>query len=123
MNKKFEAKIYTLTDFDNNVFYVGCTTVGLKQRLQQHLSSCNSYDSWSNSLKVQKIRSLNFRVRINELETVVVFATNRRCASRKAEVYERRWIKKFEGMGIELCNCSFTTNEKVKGNTKILASA
>jgi len=32
------VKIYSLSDYDGNVFYIGCTSSSLKTRLSNHLS-------------------------------------------------------------------------------------
>lgn len=118
MKKRIEVKIYALSDYQDNVFYIGCTTRGLKHRLQLHLSQCKVYESWSNSLKNQKIRSLNFEVKIKELQTVSVVARDLRSAQKSAEHIEEKWIKAYLNIGVDLCNCEFTDNKTVKGSTK-----
>lgn len=116
--KRIEVKIYALTDLEDKVFYVGCTTRGLKNRLCGHLSGARAWESWRNSLKDQKIRSLNFRVKIKELQSVFVLAFDHGYAQKSAEKLEEKWIKAYLNIGVELCNCEFTENKTVKGSTK-----
>lgn len=108
MKAQFEgfAKIYTLTDYDNNPFYVGCTVHSLIDRLKSHLSEAKRNRTYTNVIKNEKIRSLNFRVRIKTLFIVPVGSKggNRYDAQRSALRIETEWIRKLLSEGFELCN-------------------
>jgi hypothetical protein len=110
----FEARVYALTDFDGNVFYVGCTTRSLKERLFGHLGHAKAYDNWTINEKCEKIRTLDFKVKIIELERLGVFGIDNREAARFGAVYEKKWIDKFISEGIALTNCEHTEKKARK---------
>lgn len=114
----FNARIYALTDNDDNVFYVGCTLKSLNNRLIQHISATKTHDGWANSRKNQKIRSLNYQVKIKELESFAVVGKEKREAQRNAAAFENKWINKFLKDGVELTNCTIPKQQRQKGNTK-----
>lgn len=115
----FEAKIYALTDFDDKIFYIGCTTKPLKVRLQMHLGNVKQHGSWSNSKRVQRIRMLNENVKIKELYSFGTFGINKSEAIRKASFIETVWIKKYLDAGFDLCNCIDFKTQRQKGSKKI----
>lgn len=115
----FEAKVYALTDFDDNVFYIGCTTKPLFKRLQLHIGGTKSYDSWRNSRKDEKVRALDFKVKIKELHSFGIFGVNKSEAIRKAAFIENQWIKKYLDAGCDLCNCIDFKTQTQKGSKKI----
>lgn len=99
-----KATIYALTDYEDKVFYIGCTTQSLLLRLSGHISEARKNWPYTNQLKNEKIRALDYRIRIKELETVAVSGRNSACAQRSAAPIEHDWIKKFSKEGVELCN-------------------
>lgn len=115
----FEVKIYALTDCSDNVFYIGCTTKILKDRLCAHLSSTRAWDSWRKSRKDEKIRELDFRVNIKELERFGVFGIDKREVVRNADLFERRWIEKYIDEGIDLCNTVFIKDKCERESKKV----
>lgn len=113
-----EATIYALTDFEDNVFYIGCTVRDLNKRLIGHIASSKAYKCWSNNLKDQKVRSLEFKVKIKKLDSITVKGVDSREACRSAAWLESRWIKKYLSNGISLCNCSYTERDYQSGSNK-----
>lgn len=115
----FEAKIYALTDFDDKIFYIGCTTRSLKTRLQMHIGESKQHNSWSNSRRIQKIRALNCNVKIKELHSFGTFGINKSEAIRNAAIIENEWIRKYLDAGVDLCNCVDFKTQTQKGSKKI----
>lgn len=102
------ALIYVLTDMSDNVFYVGCTIQPLETRLVQHFAEAKSKANYGNAAKNEKIRSLDFKVKIKEVERVLVSPSRRGskgyCLNRQGHKAENEWILKFHRMGIPLTN-------------------
>lgn len=106
------AKIYTLRDKDNNVFYVGCTTGSLQKRLAHHLSSARSGNNY-NSSKSAMIRSLNFLVRIEISQALWVAGNTRHRASKDLWILERKWIDRYRDLGHTLCNDEYRQPQSI----------
>lgn len=96
------VKIYTLTDYNNRPFYVGCTVHELESRLKGHLYEARFDRTHCNILKNQKIRSLDFEVMIKAL--FIVPADKGYYFRRTAMKAETVWINKMLSEGYELCN-------------------
>jgi hypothetical protein len=104
------AKIYTLSDFSGNVFYVGCTVNPIDLRLQSHLNGARSLNPntskySSNSSKSIKIREMEFNVAITIVDMKWVTSEfDGADAIKKAFELEKEWIKKYIDLGYSLCN-------------------
>lgn len=98
------AKIYALTDKNNVPFYVGCTVQELLTRRSGHITEASKSYFSGNILKNEKIRSLNFKVRIRLLFLLDVKAETKWIAQRSCRRFERYWIKRLLDEGYELCN-------------------
>lgn len=95
------AKIYTLMDIDGGVFYVGCTTQPLQQRLNLHILQSKRIGK---SDKDKKIKSLQYKVIIKEVDRMWVTAIKGQWALAKAKYLEGQWIIKYKEMGFDLTN-------------------
>lgn len=113
------AKIYTLTDENDNVFYVGCTIGSLETRLYDHIQGACNTKTVSNSLKSKKIRELGFKVKIVAVDYMAVEAGNSWDATRKAADLENDWSLKFMMEGIELTNDRIRVRSKLPNAKKI----
>ena len=102
--KERRAYVYVLTDMDKNVFYVGCTTQTLTNRLLGHLNAAKKNYPYTNIAKNEKIRSLDFNVLIKEVDCVTVKAISSKKAILLAEKLEHQWIVKIYTSGIMLFN-------------------
>lgn len=80
--------VYTLSDLNDNVFYVGSTIKPLATRLSQHVHKAK-FDL-EKSKKAQKIKELNLQVKINAID--------------ENGDKEDEWINWFKERGIELTN-------------------
>lgn len=98
------AKIYTLTDFFGNVFYVGCTTQDLKTRLSCHIARFTNPKKWSNQKKINKIIELDFKVNINLIEQKFLSDQKPIYIQHKMRERELYWIKYYMNLGFDLCN-------------------
>lgn len=98
------AIIYALTDDNDKIFYIGCTIQELGKRMKAHLVEAKMNMPYTNRLKNNKIRSLDYKIRIKELDRAFVSGRNKTCAQRSAMPIENIWIKKFSREGIDLCN-------------------
>lgn len=99
------AKIYTLSDKNGNVFYVGCTTKPVAFRLSAHIAEARKWKISSNKIKGQKIAGLNFEI----IATVVDVKWFTYCYPKihtwnKVKDWEKGWIKKYMDLGYNLCN-------------------
>lgn len=101
------AKIYTLSDSEGNVFYVGCTTQSLSGRLARHIS--NSKNKYTNSRKAQHIRSLNYNVKMNVVDMKWVTYSKSYYLASFARSLEKKWIQHFSDLG-----CGLTNRDVVK---------
>lgn len=115
----FEAKIYGLTDMEDKIFYIGCTTMKPVERLRLHVNKTKMYDSWSNNRKDQKIRSLDHKIKMVVLHSFGVFGIDKREAAKFASIEEERWIKKYLEAGVELVNCTDWKKHRKKGSKKV----
>lgn len=96
------ATVYSLSDENGKVFYIGATIMTLDIRLSQHLINAARWDG--NRKKNAAIRSLNNKVLINELERVWVTGNKPKSAIYKALPTEIKWIKYFSDKGHEMLN-------------------
>lgn len=109
---ELDAIIYALTDYDDQIFYIGSTIQSLDQRMMGHLTEARHNRAYTNVLKNNKIRSLDYKIRIKEIDRMTVWGRNATCAQRSAILLERSWIKKFSEAGVQLCN-----RERIKKET------
>lgn len=98
------AKIYTLSDKDGNVFYVGCTTKSITLRLAQHISEAKCNKSYANSKKNAAIRDIDYCVVAQIVDMRWVTGNKSNMLTKGARDLEKNWILKFHGMGYDLCN-------------------
>lgn len=96
------AKIYTLSDYKGNVFYVGCTIQKLQYRLYAHLYCAKN--GTHNKAKAALIKSLDYKIIIKEVDRVEVTGKNGWSMKFDARVLEREWVKKYIDMGHKLTN-------------------
>lgn len=99
-----EAKIYTLSDKNGGVFWVGCTIREIEQRLYDHLCEARNNHPYSNKRKNEKIRGLNYDVYATVIDTRVIECQSRSLAKRETKNWELEWIYKYRNQGYELCN-------------------
>lgn len=100
------AKVYTLSDENGNVFYVGCTLQKMETRIGGHIyEACGNKPS-TNQKKNSVIRSLNYKVVVKIVDILWITASTRKSAARQREikVLEAEWILKFYNLGYDLCN-------------------
>lgn len=107
------VKIYTLTDLENIPFYVGCTVLELRVRMMNHIYDSRLDKTYSNVLKNNKIRSLNFQIKIKALFIVPVDNCRGYLARRRGEQIETYWIQRMLTEGYELCNSAKERNRTV----------
>ena len=99
------AKIYTLSDVLGNVFYVGCTIGSLEQRLKNHLSdSKGQLRRFMNQEKNTKIRALEYKILIKEVDRMEVSGWKGYQMNCQARPLEYKWIIKFHKAGANLTN-------------------
>lgn len=98
------AKIYALTDRNNVPFYVGCTVQELMTRRTGHITEARKNHRYTNAVKNEKIRSLDFKIRIRLLFLIHVKAETKHLAQRSCYIFERYWLKRFLKKGYQLCN-------------------
>lgn len=98
------AKIYCLADEFENIFYIGCTTRSLAQRLAAHLSEARTTPASTTNAKVKKIRALYMKVFIRELDIIWITSTNPQILPEYAIELEKFWINKYFDGGVELTN-------------------
>lgn len=103
--KDFEgyAKVYTLSDENGNIFYVGCTVQPIEKRLVMHLSEARSSRA-GNMRKHEIIRSLNYSVVITVLDMKWVTAKKPSWAHAQTKTWEHEWVLKIHALGYDLCN-------------------
>lgn len=104
VRKLFDVRIYALADFSGNVFYIGATTVKLWQRKFQHVQTSKPFTQFSRSPRAKKIRELDYKIKIIELDVAGCFGVDRREAQINAQGIEMKWIKRFLDEGVELVN-------------------
>lgn len=98
------AKIYVLTDRHIVPFYVGCTVQELMTRRSGHITEARKNMSFTNPVKNEKIRSLDFKIRVRLLFLIHVKAETKWLAQRSCAHIERYWIRRLINEGYELCN-------------------
>lgn len=100
------GKIYTLSDRDGNVFYVGCTILSIEYRLQCHISQAMSKKLrlQVNTKKIQRIRDLNFDIVATIVEIVKIDGSKVPSPKKYLKPFELKWIKKYLNDGCDLCN-------------------
>lgn len=116
------AKVYTLSDNNGNVFYVGCTVLDMVTRFRGHLSEAKNCTSAYN-VKSSHIRSLNYKVIATIVEIKWVTGTCATHAQKKLLKDENKWIKTYINLGYKLLNREakdkvvFKTTEEFLGQT------
>lgn len=110
--KKYEAKIYALTDCLGVPFYVGCTVKNIVDRYNGHLYEAMKNERWTNTEKNTMIRTLNFKFSIRVLDTLHVIGRNGYEAQRLGTKRERQWINRFIDAGYSLVNDGVYSGKK-----------
>ena len=103
--KGFHGKVYTLSDKEGNVFYVGATILPIPDRLRQHIG--NAKATWKRrrpNAKNERIASLNYDIVATIIHVEWVTGRNIQEIKRKLEVVERRYIAEYLNMGVGLLN-------------------
>lgn len=107
------VKIYSLSDKNKNIFYIGCTTRSLHARLRDHQYTASS-NSLGNVRKANKIHELDGMVFINLIEKHYAVALDWWQAQNRFLHREQYWIKKHIEMG-----CLLFNKEAIKGNERL----
>ena len=99
-----KTKVYSLSDLDGNVFYVGCTSQSLEARLGCHIANAKSGSGY-NHAKNSHISSLGFKVNISILEEkYTTKITSPYSATKEMAQREFFWINHFISNGVNLLN-------------------
>lgn len=98
------AVIYVLTDLNGNVFYVGCTIKPLEFRLKLHLSDAKANRRFTNKVKNEKIRSLDYKVLIKEVDRILGGGYKGYQINSAGRKLEMDWILKYHNSGCQLTN-------------------
>jgi hypothetical protein len=99
------AVIYVLTDYSDNIFYVGCTIRPLAQRLKLHLNEAKGDYKNTNKVKNEKIRSIDYKVLIKEIDRVKGQGYNGYQINAAGRKRETLWMLKYHFAGCNLANC------------------
>ncbi len=94
--------VYSLSDKNGNVFYVGCTIQPLQKRVTAHINeaaNCENIDK-----KSCIIRANDGKVSAAVLERKWVTGINGKAAQLRLLNIENYWVKKVESLGYVLCN-------------------
>jgi GIY-YIG catalytic domain len=98
------GKVYTLADKSGNVFYVGCTTMTVEQRLCQHISEAKRNSKGTNTRKNLIISKLNYEIVATIVDMVWLTSSRSRLSGQRINKIEKKWIEKYVALGYELCN-------------------
>jgi predicted GIY-YIG superfamily endonuclease len=96
------AKIYTLADKHNNVFYVGVTVKSLEERVANHISSARSADR--KNRKAAHLEKLNYEIVATVVHTQVISGRSLKHCNQRMRPIETEWILKYMKMGCDLIN-------------------
>jgi hypothetical protein len=107
------GKVYSLSDENGNVFYVGCTVNSLATRLAGHISEAKSTNAGVNFPKNKIIRSLDFKISGTIVAMHWVTGSDVRSAMNQLKKFEQEWILKFRSLGYPICN-RFPMPEKIQ---------
>lgn len=95
--------IYTLSDKEGNIFYVGYTTQTIEKRLAQHLADARlKYNGGKK--KNDRIALLNFEIVATVIDMANFKDEHWDRLLRKARKLEKEWIQKFQSLGHDLTN-------------------
>lgn len=98
------ARVYMLSDFEGNVFYIGCTIQPLSVRLKMHLQEAKTNRVFTNKDKNKKIKELDFKVLVTELEKVEVSGYKGYQMNGRARDVEMKWLIHYHNTGSLLTN-------------------
>lgn len=99
------AQVYTLSDMQDNVFYIGVTMhEDVDIRFRSHISSAVMQRRVSEKEKNDKIVSLNFQIKINVIERVWVVADDNSIRRNDWSKYDLPWIEWYKRWGCILVN-------------------
>lgn len=98
------AKIYTLSDNEGNVFYVGMTSGPLENRVDAHIADARLNKPKSNQRKNEKIASLNYKITATIVDKVWVSNVYSAFSSYRCRQLEDEWMQKFLDAGAPLLN-------------------
>lgn len=99
--QKRVVKIYTLSDKNGNIFYVGCTAEKLDVRLKAHLLNVRTYP---NSEKAKYFAAINNEVIVKAVYKETVSTIYKFQAHRKIAAKELEYIYKYTDLGHPLVN-------------------
>lgn len=98
------VRIYTLSDKDGNVFYVGYTTQNIEKRLGAHLAEAKYGPVSGNKRKNAHIAKLNFQVAATIVDMVLFSGSSWDHIAKKGRKLEKEWIIKYKALGYDLLN-------------------
>jgi hypothetical protein len=96
-----KVRIYTLSDKAGDVFYVGCTTKPINERLISHINEARV--SSVGSKKNEKIAELGYEV-LATLVEIRDIEVDQWGSSREKTELEYLWINKYRALGYSLTN-------------------
>lgn len=102
------AKIYILSDSSGNVFYVGCTTQRIEQRVKQHIAEAKYCYPNTNKKKGKIIRDCGYNVIATIVHLFWVTANKTKNLRYCTKHIEKDWIEKYRLLGYELTNRSIS---------------
>jgi hypothetical protein len=110
-NRKLSGVVYTLSDSNGNVFYVGKTSLPIHIRLQAHISEtrcalakCKKRSHYNLTLKCQKIVELDFNIQCEVIDVVRIECKTLYEARKKFCKIERKHMKALPDKGCKLTN-------------------
>lgn len=110
MNNGFSmlGSVYSLSDLDGNIFYIGATTISVKKRFGHHISVAKSLakgkKSRSCTQSALKIIKLDFNVECKILSTKTYDAVSKKEALENLNKDEMDHIKQAKAAGHKLVN-------------------
>jgi hypothetical protein len=104
------SKIYTLSDKNGNVFYVGCTVRNAEIRFKQHINEAKA--GYLKSRKLKRIQELNYEVVMTIVDMFWITGYDHMDLVHRSQRKELEWINKYRELGYEL------TNGRIKKFTK-----
>lgn len=100
---KIILSVYTLSDIEGNIFYVGCSS-DLKKRLKAHITEAKGDHCYTNRKKNAKIRSLNYQILIKEIDRLEAKNYQINLAKYEGRDIEYKRIVEYHRMGFNLVN-------------------
>lgn len=95
------CSVYSLSDMNGNIFYVGATTGPIDKRKKEHVREAKYSDKRK---KDKMIRQLDYKFNINLVERKAITSRSSERAFKTISVIEKYWIRKYISNGINLTN-------------------